>query len=696
MHPNPRLAAVVAALVAWLVAADAALCTALGLEARIAAGRVVLVEPDGPVSSLASAVALARGDAGIDTVLVAEGTYFLTGPVRLGAADAGLTIAAVPGATPVLYGGLDLAGAAWLAGEAGVYTLDLATAELPRGVLDLHVGGARQIPARYPNPTPGDLTTGWLFADEATSGHEALRFRPGDVPEGLLLEGLGLEGLRVWVTDDNQWTSNIARVAGIDRATRTIALADNVPWHQLGHGSRYYLMGSRSLLDAPGEWVFEAATSTLHFRPADPAVLTNGTSIVAATTDSLIEIEGTHDITIAGLELRDASPHGSDRGHDYLQIGGGAIKVVDASFIRLLDNRIANVGVGINLLDVEDSRVAGNTIEHVAGNGIFVGMPWGGRGSRAVTVAHNTIRDVGHTFIETAGIQFFGASDSRFSHNWIEDAAQFGINGAQTRESGEDAIHRNVIEHNTVRRANYLTADGGGIKLYARNPGGATENVMRHNWVDGSTHLMSLPDGRFFAADDWDPRRWPQPISAGLYLDWNIDDTLLEGNLVTDSYGGILLVNSDGTTVRGNVVVGGYGAALVALDQPAEGRPPMDGNLFTRNIAIRDHANSAAVQLYDPTGGPPPARFAANVYFGAAIDGDVFMIHGRGWGRDLEGDIGAWNGKGDAATGEVVADPGFINVEARDFRLGGVAAAAVGARSILPLDPALLERARRR
>ena len=682
-----RLVAVLVAAMTWAGGATAA---DLDLKSAIAEGRVVRVEPDGPVPSLAAAVERARADAAIDTVLLADGAYYLANPVRLGAEDAGLTIAAAPGAAPVLHGGADLAGAAWVPGDDGVYTLDLAAAGLPREVLDLHVGGARQTPARYPNATPGELTTGWLFAADGTSGHEALRFRPGDVPEGL-----DPSGLRVWVTDNSQWTSNVARVAAIDHAAQTIALEDNVTWHQLGHGSRYYLEGSPSLLDAPGEWAVEPTRALLHFRPADPAVLSDGTTIVAATTDSLIEIEGTRDITIAGLGLCCASPHGSDRGYAYLQIGGGAIKVVGSSGIRLLANRIANVGVGINLLDVEASLVAGNTIEHVAGNGIFVGMPWGGRGSRAVTVAHNTIRDIGHTFIETAGIQFFGASDSRFAHNWIEHAAQFGINGAQTRENGEDAIHRNVIEHNTVRHVNTRTADGGGIKLYARNPGGATGNVIRHNWVDGATHLMSLPDGSFFARDDWDPRRWPQPISAGLYLDWNIDDTLIEGNLVTESYGGILLVNSDRTTVQGNVVAGGFAAAFVALDQPAEGRPPMDGNLFTRNVAIRDHANSAAVQLYDPTGGPPPARFAGNVYFGEAIDGDVFMIHGRGRLGDLDGDIDAWNGKGDAATDEVVADPGFVAVDARDFRLRGTAAAAVGDRGVIPLDLQLLERVRR-
>jgi parallel beta-helix repeat protein len=678
------------ALAALAILVTTGTATALDLETAIAEGRVVRVGAEGPVSTLADAVQYARDDAGIDTILLADGDYFLSQPIRLGAADAGLTIAAAPGATPILHGGIDLRGAAWLPAEAGIYTLDLAAAGLPRSVLDLHVQGERQTPARFPNATPGDLTSGWLFADAATSGHEALHVRAGDVPPGL-----EPADLRLWITDDRQWTSNVVQVAAIDHAAGTLTLKDNVPWHQLGPGSRYFLMGSPALLDAAGEWAFSAATATLHYRPLDPAVLGDGTSIVAATTDSLIEIQGTRDVTIAGLELRDASPHGSDRGHDYLQIGGGAIRVVDASGIHLLDNRIANVGVGISLLDVEASRVAGNRIEHVAGNGIFVGMPWGGRGSRDVTVEDNTIREAGHTFIETSGIQFIGTTASRFTHNRIEDTAQFGINGAQVRDSGEDAIHENVIEHNTIRRVNLRSADGGGIKLYARNPGHARANVIRHNWVDQATHLMSRPDGRFFAPDDWDPRRWPQPISAGLYLDWNILDTVIEGNLVTDSYGGILLVNSDRTLVRGNVVAGGYAAAFAAIDQPAEGRPPMDGNVFERNVALRDHPNAAAVQLYDPTGGPPPARFAGNVYWGDAVTGDAFMIHGRGRLADLDGDVAAWTSKGGAANDEIVADPGFVDPAARDFRLSETTAAATADAGIIPLHPELLERARR-
>jgi parallel beta-helix repeat protein len=651
------------------------------IAAAIAADRVLWVAPDGndvwsgrvplpqggdvgPLASLGAALAAVRLDPTVDTIVLADGSYFMKQALHLGSDDAGLTIAAAPGATPVLHGGLDLSGVEWTAVGDGSYTTRIDTTGLPRGVLDLHVAGVRQIAARFPNATPGDPTTGWLFAAPGTSGHETLAFHPGDVPDGIDTNELDL-----WVTDKFQWASNTVSVAAIDHTTGVIHLADNVPWHQVGEGSRYFFFGSRDLLDTPREWSFDAATGLLHFMPPDPAVLDSGSPIVAATTDSLIEIAGTSDVTIHGLTLRDASPHGGDRNYDYLQIGGGAIKVMDAEAVTLAGNRIANVGVGITLLDVENVSVVGNTIEHTAGNGIFLGMAWGGRGSSTVGIEGNTIRNVGHTFIESAGVQFQGTRDSRITGNLIEGAAQFGVHGVQNRDPALDPLLGNVIEGNIIRDVNYLTADGGGIKLYAGMRGGAVGNIIRDNWIDGVTHLMSSPDGSFFAADDWQDSRWPQPVAAGLYLDWNIEDTLIQGNLVTNSYGGVLLVNSDDNIIEGNVVFGGHGAAFEVADQPASDRAPMAGNIFRGNVAIRDAKTSAAVRIYDPTGGPPPARFEGNVYFGQAVGSEAFLVQGRGWNGDLRGDITAWNRHGDASGNEVLADPGFRDPAALDFAL---------------------------
>ena len=659
---NQAVAAAITADVTAAITADRALWVAPhGNDGW--SGRAPLPEGGdlGPLASLEAALAAARLDPTVDTIVLAEGSYFMEQALRLGSDDAGLTIAAAPGATPVLHGGLDLSGAEWTAVGDGSYTTRIDTTGLPRGVLDLHVADVRQIPARFPNATPGDPTTGWLFAAPGTSGHEALAFHPGDVPDGIDTNELAL-----WVTDNVQWASNTASVAAIDHATGIIHLADNVPWHQVGEGSRYFFFGSGDLLDAPGEWHFDAATYLLHFMPQDPAVLEDGTPIVGATTDSLIEIASASDVTIHGLTLRDASPHGGDRNYDYLQIGGGAIKVTDAEAVTLAGNRIVNVGVGITLLDVENVSVVGNTIEHTAGNGIFLGMAWGGRGSSTVGIAGNTIRDVGHTFIESAGVQFQGTRESRITGNLIERASQFGVHGIQNRDPALDPLLGNVIEGNIIRDVNYLTADGGGIKLYAGMRGGAAGNIIRDNWIDGVTHLMSRPDGSFFAADDWDDSRWPQPVAAGLYLDWNIEGTLIQGNLVTNSYGGVLVVNSDANIIEGNVVFSGHGAGFEVADQPASDRAPMTGNIFRRNVAIRDAKTSAAVKVYDPTGGPPPASFEGNVYFGQAVGSEAFLVQGRGWNGDLRGDITAWN-RHDEAGNEILADPGFRDPAALDF-----------------------------
>ncbi len=660
---------------AWTAASGQRIATA------IAADRAVFVSPrgddrwtgrsptpreaaEGPLASLEAALAVARGDAAIDTILLADGAYFVPRPVQLGAADAGLTIAAAPGAAPVLHGGLDLSAAQWAALEGGIHATRVDVAGLPRGVLDLHVAGRRQTPARQPNAVAGDPTVGWLFAAPGPTGHEHLAFHPGDVPPDL-----DPAGLRLWVTSDVQWASNVVTVAAIDHAARTIRLADNVPWQPVGEGSRYFLLGDPAFLDAPGEWHYEPATATLSFVPPDAARLADRTAVVAATTDSLIEIAGTRDVLIHGLTLRDGSPHGSDRHHAYNQIGGGAIRVTDSRNVTLSGNTIANVGVGITLLDVADVTVAANIIEHTAGNGILLGMAWDGAGSTAVTIAANTIRDVGHTFIDAAGVMLQGTADSRITGNLIERAAQFGVHGLQNRDAAIDPLLRNVVAGNVIRDVNLATADGGGIKLYAGMPGGAVGNVIRDNWIDGATHLMSRPDGTFFAADDWDPGRWPQPVSAALYLDWNISGTLITGNLVTASYGGVLLVNSDDNRVEHNVIHGGYGVALEVADQPVPARPPMSGNLFRGNVVVRDQKASAAVRVYDPTGGPPPARFAGNVYFGPALGDAAFLVQGRGRGGDLAGDLAAWTAHGDADGDEMLADPAFVDPDGLDFRL---------------------------
>ena len=620
-------------------------------------------------------------------VELAAGDYYLQEPLRLAAADGGTILASSSPGAAVLHGGVDLTARHWTRAENGIYWTQLDRAALPHGIEALYLDGEPQTMARYPNAKPGDATSGWLFAAPGTGGYQSLHFKPGSIPAGL-----ASRGLRIWITDANQWTSNIARVASIDWASGTVTLGDNVPWHQLGESSRFFLLGTRGALDAAGEWAYDAASARLYWKPTDPSALNGGHKVTAGTADTLIDVEGADDVAVCGLTLVDGTPHGSDRGDPYYQIGGGAIRAFDTNGLRLEGNAIRNVGVGINALGARHAVIRDNKIGAVAGNGIKLGMPEGGTLSTAVEITGNRISDVGQVFIESAGIWFGGTTSSLIAGNKIARAAQFGIYGGQIKDTGEDPIRGNTITNNVIRGANLATADGGGIKLYAATRDGSSDNSITRNWVDGVTQLMSRPDGTFFAADEWAPDRWPQPIAAGLYLDWNSRATTIADNVVTHSWGGVQIVNGDGTRVHNNLIYGGYGAAFEVTQQPDPKRTSMGDNLFTDNIAMRNDPHAAAVKIYDADGGPAPVSFVGNVYWGRALDGRGFYVQSGNGAAGLSGGFERWDDAGYAASDEHEVDPRMIDPTAGDFRLRPTS--PLPRLGIAPLPAALLDEVR--
>lgn len=649
-----------------IIALLAALLVVLSTAGRAAdrAGTVVWVAPDGvdtasgrspdpaagadgPKASLQGALAALAAGGVPGVVRLRGGHWYLTEPIVIGAGLAGVTIEAAPGETAVLHGGLDLSGAAWRDEGGAVFSTGLT---LPDGLVvrALHADDTSLPEARHPDPVPGDPRAGWLFAAAGTSGHESMRVRPRDIPPINRLEGV-----RVLVLDAPQWTSNLVSVRSIDAARGAIRFADNVSWHVVGPGSRYYLTGAEAFLDRPGEWRWDARAGRLRVKLAPGETPERWSRLVAGVLDTLIRVDGAAGVTIRGLVLADGTPHGSDRASN---IEGGAIRINGAGAALLEGNRISRVGVGINLHDVEGVTIRGNRIERTAGNGIYVGMSWGGRPTRGVSVEGNTIRDVGWLFVESAGVFVGGGSGTRVVGNDIERAAQFGVLAAQIRENGEDAIRDVVVEDNRIATVNTGSADGGAIKFYARLAGASTGHVIRGNRISGVTHLMNRPDGTFFAADNWSALQWPQPVGAGIYLDWNQSAVLIERNSVTDSYGGILIVNSSGNVVRGNCIVGGLAAAIDLVDLPREdGEPGMSGNRIEDNLVRRDARAAAAVRLYDHDGGAPAASFSRNRYAGDALDRGAFRVIGGRRGADLDTDLRGWIAEQGAAAGERAA-----------------------------------------
>src|SRR4051794_29214036 len=126
------------------------------------AARAVFVAPTGndanagtpaeqPVRTLGKARDLARAAGAGTTVVLAGGTYQLSQPITLTAADSGITWSAAPGARPVISGGRPVTG--WK--KSG----NLWSAPVPAGLKtrQLYVNGVRA--QRASGPLPVKATT---------------------------------------------------------------------------------------------------------------------------------------------------------------------------------------------------------------------------------------------------------------------------------------------------------------------------------------------------------------------------------------------------------------------------------------------------------------------------------------------------------------------------------------------------------
>ncbi|HEY4191211.1 MAG TPA: right-handed parallel beta-helix repeat-containing protein [Mesorhizobium sp.] len=567
----------------------------------------------GPFATLETARDSARKAGGPATIVMGGGDYYLASPVVFGPQDAGLAVLAKCGETPVLHGGPPVT--KWSSQGGGRWVAPL---RLPSGqsVGDLFVDGIVQDEARYPNaPDDNDPRKGWLFADkpdvDAWLGNIRFRFRPGDLPA--LKDAAGLVAHIVGgFLPGSQWGSDTLPVLSIDAGTRTIHTGGTAYFFS-AEGSRYFLSGSRALLDAPREWWYDATAGQLSYMPATPSF--TSAKIVAGVLPTFLRLEDADGMTISGLTFRDGAPQGSGKYGTDMR-GFGAIRLEHSDGVRLVGNVIDNVGVGIHVSESENVLIAHNEIGHVAGDGIYIGTVYGkfGKSSGAKVLA-NHIHDIGRVYFESSGIWFHAADNVRIAGNLVEDTAQLGIAGGSIWESN-DAIHNAVIEHNEVRNANRQTADGGAIKLMGTQAD-LQNSIIRANVVTGTRQLMNRADGTFWPTDYENTDEWPSPISWAIYTDLKASGVRIEGNVLCGNVAAIGINGGWNNVVTGNFIAQGSGAAFRLDDgtgrdwKPAWAKP---NRIEDNTVSIGGGGLAAAV--YAPGHGSAYGEFRQNRYSG--------------------------------------------------------------------------------
>jgi len=610
---------------------------------------------DGPFASIERARDAARAKGGQSTIAMGNGDYYLAQPIVFDSRDAGLIITARCNETPVLHGGPLVR--SWAPQADGRWTAPL---RLPpdEAVGDLFVNGILQPRARFPNaPLDGDPRKGWLFAAKCEQdtdiwqGNTHFCFRAGDLPTlgdpaGLVVHIVG--GFQ----PGSQWGSDTLPVVSVDAATRTVH-TKGTSYFFTAEGSRYFLTGAAALLDAPGEWWYDAVAGQLNYISTDR--LSSSSAVVAGVLPTFFKLEGSDGMVVSGLQFRDGAPQGSGKFYTDTR-GFGAIRLERADRVRLLGNVMENVGVGIHVSESEDVLIAGNVIGDVAGNGIYIGTTYGSFGkSNGARILSNHIHDIGKVYFETAGIWFQATDSIRIAHNLVENTAQFGIAGGSLW-GAQDAVHDAVIEHNEIRNANQQTADGGAIKLMGEQAD-LMNSSIRYNLVTGTGQLMNRVDGTFWPSGYENINEWPTPISWAIYTDGKASGVRIEGNTLSDNVSAIGINGGWSNLVTGNVITHGSGAAFRVDDGTGRGwRPPWARhNRIESNIVSIDSSNGLAAYVYAPDHGPGYVQFARNRYIGNLND-KSFRIHPRimrsgefGSLRDLQ--------KAGADTGSVVAPP---------------------------------------
>lgn len=250
--------------------------------------------PAQPLATFAAAQAMARTRAGLEPVNVIfhAGTYYLADTIHFTAADSGtagnpVTYRAAAGETVALSGGNPLAGQAWI-----THSGSIKKTIVPTGMVidQLFAGQVKQNLARYPNHDPATRVFNGYASDCISTSRAATWGNPSGGFFHALHSG-EWGGFHYRITGKN--ASNVVSYTGGQQNNRASA----------PHGTYRFVENIFEELNAPGEWFYNAAASTLYFYP--PAGVDPSTAVMetAGRLKHLVQFDGSQAAPVKFVNL---------------------------------------------------------------------------------------------------------------------------------------------------------------------------------------------------------------------------------------------------------------------------------------------------------------------------------------------------------------------------------------------------------
>lgn len=609
-----------------------------------------------PLASLEGAVNKLRGLResqalnGPVEVIIADGEYFLTGPLELhpedsGTEDAPVIFRADEGTHPVFYGGKKISGFEKISETLWRAKIPEVT-EYGWYFEQLYVNGQRAVRAKSPN-------RGFYFLKEASE--IAISKKNPDFAhlaiQRLRLYQDGLRDMDSFTKDDfndavftfyHKWDNTRKHVFGFDRDSSVMFIAGEGmrPWNVFDHKTRYLIENYKTALDTCGEWYLDRS-GYLYYIPRPGETIAN-LKVMAPVTEHFISIQGdektgrkVQNIRFEGLSFQISGDKMPVNGDEPVQAAYPVEAAIMADFagnIRFTNCEVAHTGTNAIWFRkaCNDCRIEHCYLHELGAGGLKIGdfmQPEKPEDlTRNIVADNNIIRSGGFVSPCAVGVTIFNASDNQITHNEIADFRYSGISVGWVWGYAFSPSKRNKIEFNHIHHLGWGDlSDMGGVYCLGSSEGTTVSNNVIH-------------DVYSFDYGGW-----------GLYTDEGSTGIVMENNLVYRCKSSAFHQHyGKGNIVRNNIFVNNLKAELQATR--------VEDHLsftFTNNII-----SFSTGDLLSNNWSKVTIKTDYNCYWDARTKdirfGKQSFAEWRKSGKDIH---------------SIIADPGFANPSADDFSI---------------------------
>lgn len=472
-------------------------------------------------------------------VLLKDGTYRLDAPLKLGAADSGVSWAAAPGAHPVLSGGQDITG--WRQNTDGTWSAAVPDGVTPR---QLFIDGERATRARgeaCPASTCDATATGMTGATATGIDHWQ---RPTDAEAVIRVRWRNYHCRIAGVSGDTLafaqpcWTNS---ASGTDR---TGPAWDSTAVDSTRYSGVAFFENARELLDTPGEFVWNSGDRTVTYLPRKGENMRHARA-VTPHTEQLLVVDGAHDLSVSGIGFAYAAYRqpGTDEGYAGMQAGltltgatgpvdhagryytkpAAALTVRGGRRVSIDSSRFSHLGGAGAILEAgtKDSSLTRSSFTDLSSGAVYVGdtepLPGASLTGERNTVAYNTISRSGVEYTDSVGIWAGYEAELTVDHNSLDHLPYSAISvgwGWNQPEAQKSVLRDNKVTGNRITDVMEVARqqhDGGAIYTQGAQPG----TVLSGNYINRSAYGNTERDGN------------------GIYLDEQSSHITVEHNVIT-------------------------------------------------------------------------------------------------------------------------------------------------------------------